>query len=104
MVIEISSLTRDRIAVAYECFEEHASKRAVKVDFVVTWRRSSVPENASSRTPMPAQCCRHCGLVAVPWAPRRPVMGRGYEENEALGAVELLQVPEAVWTFLPNRP
>jgi hypothetical protein len=103
VVMDISSLTRDRIAVACECFEEHASKRAVEVDFVyylAAFQRPGkrIKQNAYAGPVLPS----FAGWWRYPELPVAAVIGLGYEENKALGAVDLLQVPEAIWTFMPE--
>ena len=103
VVIDISSLTRDRIAVACECFEEHASKRAVEVDFVyylAAFQRPGkrIKQNAYAGPVLPS----FAGWWRYPELPVAAVIGLGYEEDKALGAVELLQIPEAIWTFTPE--
>jgi hypothetical protein len=103
VVIDISSLTRDRIAVACECFEEHASRRAVEVDFVyylAAFQRPGkrIKQNAYAGPVLPS----FAGWWRYPELPVAAVIGLGYEEHKALGAVELLQVPEAIWTFMPE--
>lgn len=103
VVIDVSSLTRDRIALACECFEAHASKRAVRADFVYYLAAFQPPpkrikQNAYAGPVLPS----FAGWWRYPELPVAAVIGLGYEENKALGAVELLQVPEAIWTFMPE--
>jgi len=103
VVIDISSLTRDRIALACECFGEHASNRVVEVDFVyylAAFQRPGkrIKQNAYAGPVLPS----FAGWWRYPELPVAAVIGLGYEENKALGAVELLQVPEAIWTFMPE--
>lgn len=103
VVMDISSLTRDRIALACECFEEHASERPVVVDFVyylAAFQRPgrSIKQNAYAGPVLPS----FAGWWRYPELPIAAVIGLGYEEHKALGAVELLQVPGAIWTFMPE--
>ena len=103
VVVDISSLTRDRIALVCECFEEHAAKRTVSADFVYYLARFQKPgkrikQNAYAGPVLPS----FAGWWRYPELPVAAVIGLGYEENKALGAVELLQVPEAIWTFMPK--
>jgi hypothetical protein len=103
VVIDISSLTRDRIAMACECFEAHAATRAVEVDFVYYLAAFQSPakrikQNAYAGPVLPS----FAGWWRYPELPVAAIVGLGYEENKALGAVELLQVPEATWTFMPE--
>lgn len=103
VVIDISSLTRDRIALACECLEEHASKRTVKADFVYYVATFQPPvkrikQNAHAGPVLPS----FAGWWKYPELPVAAIIGLGYEENQALAAVELLQVPEAIWTFIPE--
>lgn len=103
VLIDISSLTRDRIATACECFEEHAAVRTVQADFVyylAAFQRPAkrIKQNAYAGPVLPS----FAGWWRYPELPIAAIIGLGYEENKALGAVELLQVPEAIWTFMPE--
>ena len=57
-----------------------------------------IKQNAHAGPVLPS----FAGWWRYPELPVAAVIGLGYEENKALGAVELLQVPEAIWTFMPE--
>jgi hypothetical protein len=103
VVVDVSSLTRNRIAWVCEAFYERVRDKAVLVDFVYFVARYQRPrkrtkQNAHAGPVIPSLA----GWWRYPELPSAAVIGLGYEENKALGAVELLQIPEAIWTFLPK--
>lgn len=107
VIVDVSSLTRNRIALLCECFTDELPGKTLDVDFVYFIARFQAPtkrerQNAYAGPVTP----RFAGWWRYPEFPVAAVIGLGYEENKALGAVEHLQVPESIWTFLPasNEP
>jgi hypothetical protein len=97
--VDISSTTRFRMATIVECMR--ASKFPILVDFFYAIAKYSAP--GLSKAPN-----IHVGPVTNTFAgwsdPDRSavaIVGLGYEENKALGAVEHIQATD-VWTFIPH--
>jgi hypothetical protein len=102
--LDISSMTRTRLAQVIEALAECKLERAVAIDFVYALAEYSAPPPANSKN-------THVGPVTTDFSgwwtePDRPVtavVGLGYEENKALGALEHIQASD-VWLFLPRSP
>jgi hypothetical protein len=102
--VDISSLTRVRMAMLVRLFAEATLSDKLEVHFLYSLAAFSPPP--SSTVPN-----RHVGPVLASFsgwwtAPERPVaaaVGLGYEENKALGAVEHVQA-SSIWTFEPVSP
>jgi hypothetical protein len=101
LIIDISSVTRFRIATLLVLLREYR-RASLTVSFVYSLAAFTPP-------PELAQANSHVGPVTPEFAgwweePDRAlvaVVGLGYEEDKALGAVEHLQAAE-VWTFVPE--
>jgi hypothetical protein len=97
--VDISSMTRLRMAIAVDLFKR--CRRDCVVDFVYSIAQYSAPTDQ-------IYPYTHVGPVApafAGWWPnpeRAPiaVVGLGYEQDKALGAVEHIQASE-IWTFIP---
>lgn len=104
VVIDISSITRSRLASALVIFDSFAATMPVEVNFVYSLASFTEP-------PTVVKPNSHVGPVAPEFAgwwnePDRPlaaIAGLGYEQDKALGAVEYLQAAE-VWTWIPESP
>jgi hypothetical protein len=102
--VDISSMTRTRLASVIEVLNRFELDKPLTVDFVYALAEYSPPPLAISRN-------THVGPVAADFSgwwtePDRPVaavIGLGYEENKALGVLEHIQAAE-VWLFLPHSP
>src|SRR5882762_6733617 len=102
--VDVSSLTRVRMARLVRIFAEAQLSGVLEVDFLYSLAAFSPPP--ASTVPN-----RHVGPVLpsfTGWwmAPERPLaagVGLGYEENKALGAVEHVQA-SSIWTFEPVSP
>lgn len=101
IVVDISSMTRYRIASVVLAIEKHLTVDAT-VNFVYSLAKFSPPEQMTFPN-------SHVGPVRPEFAGwwKEPdlavaaVVGLGYEEDKALGAVEHLQAAE-VWAFIPR--
>jgi hypothetical protein len=102
--IDISSATRYRLAVMIDCLSKMSIRRSITVHFVYTIAAFSPP-------PVGLFANNHVGPILPEYAgwwdqPDRPtcaIVGVGYEQNKALGAVEHVQASD-VWLFTPASP
>lgn len=102
--IDISSLTRYRLAAIIHALRSVEWDEFLAVDFVYSLAEYSAP-------PAEISVNRHVGPVLPEFSgwwsePDRPaiaIVGLGYEENKALGAVEHIQASD-VWIFTPESP
>jgi hypothetical protein len=100
--IDVSSLNRFRIAVLIDSIRNLDWEAQIDVAFLYSLAQFSPPPREASPN-------RHVGPVMPSFSgwtlePDRPpvaVVGLGYEEDKALGAVEHIQAA-SVWTFLPE--
>jgi hypothetical protein len=102
--IDISSLSRFRLATLVHYIRSLDWKCEIVVDFVYSMAEYSPPPSRSTAN-------RHAGPVISefsgwwlePELPPVAIVGLGYEENKALGAVEHIQAAD-VWLFIPKSP
>lgn len=102
--IDISSMTRLRLAMVLSYLARLPLVIPLRVDFLYTLAKFSDPSQI-------VQANSHVGPVLPEFAgwwtePEKPpiaVLGLGYEENKALGAVEHIQASQR-WTFTPVSP
>jgi hypothetical protein len=102
--IDISSMTRLRLAVVLSYLARLPLAVPLRVDFLYTLAKFSAPSQI-------VQANSHVGPVLPEFAgwwtePEKPpiaILGLGYEENKALGAVEHIQASQR-WTFTPVSP
>jgi hypothetical protein len=101
--VDISSLTRKRIAIAFDVLRQSAALlgRSVSTDWYYSVARFSAPPrrfvpNAIAGPVLPA----FAGWSIEPERPLVAVVGLGYEEDRALGAVEHVQASET-WALRP---
>jgi hypothetical protein len=103
IAVDVSSMSRLRMAYIVDTLREFQGPTIV-VDFIYSIALFSPPQTAEVQNV-------HVGPVLKSFAgwslnPDRPavaILGLGYEENKALGAVEHLQVSQ-VWAFEPTSP
>jgi hypothetical protein len=101
LVFDISSLSRVRMATIVDSIRSYPWSREVDVDFLYAPAQFSPPPTVDEPN-------IHVGPVLPSFAgwteePDRPaitILGLGYEQDRALGAVEHTQ-PGQVWTFMP---
>jgi hypothetical protein len=104
MLVDISSLTRLRLAALIDRLRSRTLESVFEVDFVYTLAQYDPP-------PKEVSLNSHVGPVTAAFAgwsndPNRgvaAVMGLGYEEDKALGAAEHVQAVE-IWTYAPSSP
>jgi hypothetical protein len=104
MLVDISSLTRSRLAAVLDNLRSPMLSRAFSVDFFYTLAQYDPP-------PQEVALNSHVGPVTPAFAgwtndPDRglaAIVGLGYEEDKALGAVEHVQAVE-IWTYVPRSP
>jgi hypothetical protein len=104
MLLDISSLTRSRLAAVIDHLWSQTRCCAFSVDFYYTLAQYDPP-------PQEVLLNSHVGPVTPAFAgwtndPDRgvaAVVGLGYEEDKALGAVEHVQAVE-IWTYIPCSP
>lgn len=104
VLVDISSMNRFRLASLVDVFRNVQATRAIRVDFVYCLAEYSPP-------PQRTFVNRHVGPVAPqfsgwwsePDLPTAAIVGVGYEQDKALGAIEHIQ-PSEVWLFFPRSP
>ncbi len=104
LLVDISSVNRLRLAAITELLRDHPFHVPIETDFAYSLARYSEPPGFTAIN-------RHVGPVSPYFSgwwtePERPtatVVGLGYEQDKALGAIEHLQ-PSEVWAFFPSSP
>jgi hypothetical protein len=104
VAIDVSSVTRLRLAIMVDILRRRQDEKPVVVDFIYSIARFSSPPDSDVPNV-------HVGPVLKSFAgwslntdqPAVAIVGLGYEENKALGAVEHLQASQ-VWAFTPTSP
>ena len=102
--VDISSMTRARIASTVWAFATAGSARAYTVDFVYAPAKFTRPPSA----PVPIEevgpvSPEFAGLETDPAFPTVAVVGVGYEVDKAVGACEFLD-PGSIWALKPKGP
>lgn len=99
--IDISSLDRFRIAVLVDKIRKLDWNASIKVDFLYSLAKFSPPPTqiAPNRIVGPV-LPSFAGWTDEPDKPPVAIVGLGYEQDKALGAVEHIQAAE-VWAFIP---
>jgi hypothetical protein len=102
VLIDISSLSRTRIALFLEALGLLLPTVAVEVDFVYALAMYTDPvENESSNSHVGPVLPSFAGWWIEPDRAISAIVGVGYEQDKALGAVEHLQAAD-VWVFIPS--
>jgi hypothetical protein len=102
--VDISSLSRLRMALLIRRFVSERLQRDVEVDFLYTLAAFSPPPSiASANTHVGPVLPSFSGWWTAPERPLAAAVGLGYEQNKALGAVEHVQA-SSIWTFTPVSP
>lgn len=103
LLIDISSLSRYRLATYIDVLVRHFEEHAFIVDFVYTLAAYDPP--VSSLAPNshvgPVLRSNFTGGWDEPDRAVSAIVGLGYEPDKALGAVEYLEASD-VWTFTPQ--
>jgi len=102
--VDISSLTRSRMATIIElCCTGHV-KNGTSIDFLYSLGAySPPPDEATPNTLFAPISSFFAGWTTNPNKPPVAIVGLGYEEGKALGATEYIQADEA-WAFIPESP
>jgi hypothetical protein len=102
--IDISSLNRYRLAVLLDCLRFYGGQRVIRADFVYSLGAFSPPPLAiAPNTHFGPVSPGFAGWTVDPNKPPVAIVGLGYEEGKAIGAVEYLQSDET-WVFIPKSP
>jgi hypothetical protein len=101
VIVDISSISRFRLASLLEILSSETTTRSISVDFVYALAAYTSPvyhtvPNSHVGPVTPA----FAGWWTEPDQAISAIVGLGYEEDRALGAVEFLQAAE-VWAFIP---
>jgi hypothetical protein len=101
--IDISSMTRFRIAALVAAIFDHESRQTFKADFLYAPASFSPPPEQEEA---PIIVCKPvldkwAGWSVEPENPTLAVFGLGYECDKALGALEYIE-PGSVWAFMPS--
>jgi hypothetical protein len=100
--VDISSMTRKRLATIVElCCDEHL-KSSFSIDFLYSLGAYSSPSTQTAfNTHFSPISPFFAGCTVDPNKPPIAIVGLGYEEGKALGATEYIQADEA-WVFIPE--
>ncbi len=98
--LDVSSVTRVRLAIWIDLIRALARERPVQVDFVYSAARYSDPPRVLGPNRAVGPLPGFAGW-SNPGIPLTVVVGVGYEYNKALGAVRYLD-PEETWAFIPT--
>lgn len=100
--VDISSLTRKRMAAIVElCCSGHL-KSGTSIDFLYSLGAySPPPQEVAPNTALGPISPFFSGWTLDPNKPPVAIVGLGYEEGKALGAIEYIQADEA-WVFIPE--
>ena len=98
--IDISSLSRARMATWINAILEAAGEFSIVVRFVYSAAKFSPPPSTAAPNRDVDALLGFAGW-SDPSLPTTAVVGVGYEHNKALGAVEYID-PERVWAFVPT--
>jgi hypothetical protein len=102
LAIDISSLTRLRIATILDVLRGLGWGIVVEVDFIYNLAEfSPPPKNISPNVHVGPVCSSFAGWSKEPEQPPIAVLGLGYEESRALGALEHIQAGD-YWVFKPQ--
>jgi len=100
--VDISSMTRTRLAHTIEVLNSATLKKPVLVDFAYSLAQYSAPPQFKAKnTHVGPVTPAYSGWWTEPDKPLTAIIGLGYEENKALGALEHIQAADA-WIFVPQ--
>lgn len=102
LIIDISSLSRFRIAEIITVLNHSPSRQEIIVDFVYSLATfTPPPKEQSPNTHVGPVTASFAGWWGEPERLLSAVVGIGYEQDKALGAVEYLQAQD-IWLFQPE--
>jgi hypothetical protein len=100
--VDISSLNRRRMAMIVDELRLHTLGRDIKVDFMYALAKFSPPPDAAGgNTHVGPILPSFAGWWTEPELPTAAIVGLGYEQYKALGAVEHIE-PAEIWAFMPH--
>lgn len=101
VLVDISSMTRDRIAAVVVEAANCSGQRRLDIDFLYAFAEYSDPVAYLTPIATPAPVLpEFAGYAGNPNVPPSCVIGLGYEPGKVLGAFEYLE-PGETWLFLP---
>lgn len=102
IVIDISSMTRQMIAVLLNWFNNYDKKGLLELVFVyATAKYKKITEDLGPITIAEPVIPEFAGWSIDPDLPPSGIIGLGYEYDRALGIIELLET-SPVWAFVPR--
>lgn len=102
--VDISSMTRKRMAAIVEMFCSGLLRSGTSIDFLYSLGAySPPPTDIAPNTLLGPISPFFAGWTTNPNKPPVAIVGLGYEEGKALGATEYIQADEA-WAFIPESP
>lgn len=100
--VDISSMTRKRMAAIVEMFCSGKLRNGASIDFIYSLGAYSAPPSEfAPNTHFGPISPFFAGWTTNPNKPPVAIVGLGYEEGKALGATEYIQADEA-WVFIPE--
>jgi len=104
ILVDVSSFNRVRLAQIVEILRNLEPEHRVEVDFVYSLAQFSkpVPDISQGQQAGPV-IPSFAGWESEPESPPLAIVGVGYEENLALGAIEHVQATN-IWIFVPVSP
>lgn len=104
LCVDISSLSRYRLAVIIDALRKFEGRELIQVDFIYSLAEYSPPsEEILPNTHVGPVLPSFAGWTTEPDRAPVAIVGLGYEQGKALGAVEHVQASE-VWSFEPVSP
>lgn len=102
--VDISSMSRSRMAAIVESASSLSSSCTIQVDFVYCAAKYSPPPDVSASIESAAPVNSFfAGWSTSPDIPTCAIFGVGYEPDAVIGSIEYLE-PGSVWAFVPEGP
>jgi hypothetical protein len=101
ILVDISSVTRSRLAIIIEILRDEEYKHSFAVEFAYTLAKyNPPPKEVPLNTFVAPVTPSFAGWTIDPNRGVAAIVGLGYEEDKALGAVEHVQAVE-IWAYAP---
>lgn len=102
LAVDVSSMSRFRIAGLMACIREISTERQVQADFLYSPAKFSPPHQEGGPIVIFEPVTKKfAGWSDEPDKPSMAIFGLGYEEDKAVGALEYIE-PSTVWAFRPT--
>lgn len=102
--VDISCFSRLRLAYVVKSLADHSRRRKIRAHFFYSLAEFSRPSDGTDENLYAGPVIpEFAGWHPDPDLPPIAIVGLGYEQGKALGAVEYLQADE-VWAFEPTSP